>query len=133
MAATALDTEEQITGEVDLFGPIITQNCLYNEFNRKYAPFASLAEVAPIGFLVKGTDQLYLDLNDSRLHLRVKITNADGTDMTTATGAIINLELHSLFREISVYLNGKSVSDPKKMYPYRAYFETLLNYSKLTH
>ena len=29
-------------------------------------------------------------------------------------------------------LNGKSVSDPNQMYPYRAYLETLLNYSKET-
>ena len=105
MAATALETEEQITGEVDLFGPIMQQNCLLNEFNRRFAPLASLAEDAPIEFLVKGADQLYLDLNDSRLHLRVKMTKADGTNMTAATSAIINLPLHSLFREVSVELN----------------------------
>ena len=132
MAATALETEEKITGEVDLFGPIMTQNCLLNEFNRRFAPLASIAEGAPIEFLVKGADQLYLDLNDSRLHLRVKMTKADGTNMTAATGAIINLPLHSLFREVSVELNGRSVSDPNQMYPYRAYLETLLNYSKET-
>ena len=56
MAATALETEEQITGEVDLFGPIIQHNCLLNEFNRRFAPLASLAEGAHIEFLVKGAD-----------------------------------------------------------------------------
>ena len=132
MAATALETEEQITGEVDLFGPIMTQKCLLNEFNRRFAPLALIAEGAPIEFLVKGADQLYLDLNDSRLHLRVKMTKADGNNMTAATGAIINLQLHSLFREVSVELNGRSVNDPNQMYPYRAYHKTLLNYSKET-
>ena len=29
-------------------------------------------------------------------------------------------------------LNGRSVSDPNQLYPYRAYLETLLNYSKET-
>ena len=85
MAATALETEEQITSEVDLFGKIMKQNCLLNEFNRKFAPLASIAEGAPIEFLVKGANQLYLDLNDSRLQLRVKMTKADGTNMTAAT------------------------------------------------
>ena len=56
MAATALETEEQITGEVDLFGPIMQQNCLLNEFNRRFAPLASLAEGAPIEFL-KGASE----------------------------------------------------------------------------
>ena len=48
MAATALETEEQITSEVDLFGIIMQQNCLLNEFNRKFAPLALIAEGAPI-------------------------------------------------------------------------------------
>ena len=64
MASTGLETAEQITSEVDLFGPIMQQNFLLNEFNREFAPLASLAEGAPIEFLVKGADQLYLDLND---------------------------------------------------------------------
>ena len=132
MAATALETEEQITSQVDLFGKIIQQNCLLNVFNRKFAPLASIAEGAPIEFRVKGADQLYLDLNDSSLHLRVKMTKADGTNMAANTGAIITLPLHSLFREVSVELNRRSVSDPNQMYPYQVYLETLLNYSKET-
>ena len=97
MAVTALETVKQITGEVDLFGSIMQQNFLLNEFNRRFAPFSLIAEGAPTLLLVKGADQLYLDLNDSRLHSSVKITKADGTNMDAATGAIINLPLHSLF------------------------------------
>ena len=52
------------------------QNFLLNEFNRDFAPLASLAEGAQIDFLVRDADQLYLDLNDSRLHLRVSMINA---------------------------------------------------------
>ena len=127
-----MESEEQITGEVNLFNPIMQRNCLLNEFNRRIAPLASHAEGAPIEFLVKGADQLYLDLNDSRFQLRVKMTKADGTNMTAATGPIIKLPLHSLFREVNVELNGRCVSDPIQMDPYRAYLETLLNYSKET-
>ena len=105
------------------------QNCLLNEFNRKLAPLASIAEYAPIKFLIKKADQLYLNLNDSRLHLRVKMMKADGTNMTANTGAIINFPLYSLFYE---ELYGRSVSDPNKLYPYRAYLKTLLKYSKET-
>ena len=64
MAATALETEELITSEVDLFGKIMQQNCPLNDFNRKFAPLASIAEAAPIEFRVNEADQLYLDLND---------------------------------------------------------------------
>ena len=108
------------------------QNFLLNEFNRQFAPIASLAEGAPIEFLVKGADQLYLDLNDSFLHLRAKITKADRTNMDANTGAVINLPMHSLFREVDVEMNGKSVSEPNNLYPYRAYLETLINFSRET-
>ncbi|XP_020298873.1 uncharacterized protein F54H12.2-like, partial [Pseudomyrmex gracilis] len=37
--------------------------------------------------------------------------------------------LHSMFNQIDVYFNQKLVSPPNNAYAYRAYFETLLNYS----
>ena len=48
MASGGMETAEQITSEVDLFGLIMQQNFLLNEFNREFAPLASLAEGAPI-------------------------------------------------------------------------------------
>ena len=42
---------------------------------------------------------------------------------------MINLQLHSLFRKVSVELNKIIVSYPNQMYSYRAYLQTLLRYS----
>ena len=39
---TDINTVHQITSEVDLFRPILQQTVLYNEFDREFAPFASL-------------------------------------------------------------------------------------------
>ena len=58
------------------------------------------------------------------------MTKVDKTNMEPTTGAIINLALHSLFREVSVEMNGNTVSDPNRLYLNQAYLETLLNYSK---
>ena len=127
--AAAVETAEQITNEVDLFAPIMQQSYLLNEFNREYAPLASLQSGAPIEFIVKGADQLYMDLNSSRFLVRVKITKADGTGLDADTAGPVNLILHSLFREMNAELNGKPVSEPNNMYLYQAYFETLLNFS----
>ncbi|XP_032457268.1 uncharacterized protein F54H12.2-like isoform X1 [Nasonia vitripennis] len=44
--------------------------------------------------------------------------------------AAINNTLHSLFNQIDVFFNQKLVSPPNNAYSYRAYIETLLNYSK---
>ena len=53
---TDINTVDQITSEVDLFGPILQQTVLLNEFDREFAPLASLQEGAPIEFMVKGAD-----------------------------------------------------------------------------
>ena len=99
-------------------------NIIEIEFNREYAPLATIQHGAPIEFMVKGSNDLYLDLNNSRLHVLAKITNADGTNIGANTAGPINLPLHSMFREISIELNGRNVSDTSPLYPYRAYLET---------
>ena len=87
---TDINTVDQLTSEVDLFAPILQHTVLLNEFDREFAPLASLQEGAPIEFMVKGADQLYMDLNESSLHLRVKMTNADGTNIGVNTAGPVN-------------------------------------------
>ena len=50
--------------------------------------------------------------------------------------APVNLFLHSLFGQLDIDLNGRTISDGSSTYPYRAYLETLLSYgeeAKSTH
>ena len=49
-------------------------------------------------------------------------------DANQADVAPVNNFLHSLFKQVDVYLNGKQVTPAMGTYPYRAYIETLLNY-----
>ena len=129
---TDINTVDKITSEVDLFGPILQQTVLLKEFDREFAPLATLQQGAPIEFMVKGADQLYLDLNESLLLVHVKLTNAYNSDIAADTVDPVNLTLHSLFSQMNVEFNGKPVSEPNHLYPYRAYLETLINYSKET-
>ena len=105
MPIPGVESTEAITSKVDLFAPILQQTFLLNKFNREFAPLASLHKGASIEFLLKGADQLYFDLNNSRLHVRVKIYKADGTDPDQNTVGPVNLPLHSLFREMNAELN----------------------------
>ena len=61
-----------------------------------------------------------------------KVTLKDGTSKLTGGGqsnvAPVNNFLHSLFRQVDVYLNGKQVTPAMGTYAYRSYIETLLNY-----
>ena len=85
-----------------------------------------------IELAVKGANDLYLDLNNSRLHVLAKITKADGTNIDANTAGLINMTLHSMFRDIGLELKGRNVGDTSQLYPYRSHLETLLNFYKKT-
>ena len=128
MDIAAKDTLEVLPGEVDFFAPFLESNILLNEFNEDFAPIATIQANTAIEFEVTGKDKHYLDLNDSYMTVRAKMTIADGV---TAPGAHavgpVNLPLHSMFAEVSAQLNGKETAELTHLYPYRAYMETLLN------
>ena len=126
------DITEEITSEVDLFGLINQQNVIENKFNREYAPLATIQPGAAIEFRVTGSNDLYLDFNNPRLHVLAKIAKADATNIDANKAALINMALHSMFCEIGVELNDRSVGDTSQLYPYRSFVESLLNYSKET-
>ena len=108
------------------------RNVIENEFNREYAPLATIQPGMVIEFTVKGENDLYLELNNSRLLVLAKITKADGTNIDANTAGIINLTLHSMFREISLELNCRNVSYTSQLYPYRSHLETRFNFCKET-
>ena len=132
MATIGGDVTKEITSEVDLFGSIMQQNVIENEFNREYALLATIKPGEAIEFRVTGSNDLYLDLNNSRLNVLAKITKADWTNIDANTAAPINLTPHSMFREIGVELNSRNVGDTSQLYPNRSFVESLLNYSKET-
>ena len=125
-------TEDVLMSEVMLFQPVMQQSFLQKEFDRKFHPIATIQPGAPIEFLVKNSEKLYLDLNSSRIMVRCQVQKKDNTAMPDAAACktgVVNLLLHSLFKDVIVQFNNKTVSDPSNMYPYRAYFEKLINSS----
>ena len=117
--------------EIDLFSVPPTQQSLERGRWIDYAPLSSVENTdSPINFLVTGTDE-YIDLSKTILTVTGKIVKdnesvLDGANQ--ANVAPVNNFLHSLFKQVDVYLNGKQVTPAMGTYPYRAYIETLLNY-----
>ena len=84
-----------------------------------------------ITYLIAETDE-YIDLSKTILTVTGKILMGDGkTELSggnQTSVAPVNNFLHSLFKQVDVYLNGKQVTPAMGTYAYRAYIETLLNY-----
>ena len=117
--------------EVDLFRVPPTQQSLERGRWIDYAPITSVQNPDnAITFLIAGTDE-YIDLSKTILTVTGSITKKDGTQLdggAQSNVAPVNNFLHSLFRQVDVYLNGKQVTPAMGTYAYRSYIETLLNY-----
>jgi len=115
--------------ELDIFSVPPTQTSVENGGVIEFNPISSLADGAPIEFVISGSGQDYLDLSNTQLYVRAQILRADGTNIwATDNVAPVNLWLHSLISEVDVKLNDTLVTSTNNTYSYRAYLETLLSY-----
>jgi hypothetical protein len=82
-----------------------------------------------IEFNVSGTMYEYIDLNDTMLYIKVKITKDDGASLAEgAEIAFASMPLSTLFADVQLSLNNQQVEGGNRTYPYRAYIATLLQH-----
>ena len=120
---------EAVGSELNLFEPFMNQTAVVGEMVQEFAPVATIIQGAPIDFQIEGSGKNYIDLNDSKLEVRVKLTTPVGGDIATAVKvSTVNLPLHSLFQSVTMKIADKVVTESNNLYPYRALMETMLNY-----
>ncbi|CAI5669519.1 unnamed protein product [Oreochromis niloticus] len=111
----------------------MTQLSIEDKKYQECQPLSALNDNSPIEFFIPGDGEKYLDLNDTMLHLRVKITERDGSDIPPDAGvALINYPLNTIFSQCDVILGDRLISQSSATHPYRAMIETLLNFSEDT-
>ena len=86
--------------------------------------------INPVEFQVDPQED-YVDLSRSfcEIELALKLANGDNVVEATRLWPTNNLA-HTLFKQISVRLNGTLISHQTDTYHYKAYLETLLNYNR---
>lgn len=112
--------------ELDIFAVPPTQSSVESGAIQCYRPVSALTSNAPIEFIIPPSNEEYLDLSHTTLHVLVKI-NLGAANQNVAP---INNFLHSMFSQVDVFLNQRNVSPPSTRYSYRAYIEKLLNYGR---
>ena len=101
----------------------------------------ALTGIQPITFSIPASDDYY-DLNEPRFQVKVRLTDpATGYQGLKANLAIsdakntrntycVNNFALSIFRDMTLSMNGVLMTEQSNTYHYRAYLETLLNYSR---
>ena len=121
-------SEECSKSELDLFSVPPTQVSLEKGLWIDHQPVSSVSDGGPITFLSPGTED-YVDLAKTILVVRAKVAKANGNDLDADEKVgIVNNFLHSLFKQVDVFLKEKQVTQATGTNAYRAYLETLLNY-----
>ena len=86
--------------------------------------------INPMEFLIHSLDD-YVDLSRSYFTVELTLKKNDGTDIAAADKLWVTNNLsHTLFKQISMRLNGTLISPQTDTYHYKAYLETLLNYNR---
>ena len=130
MAFVHCASGECAKSELDLFSLKPTQTSIENSFFMEVSPLAALTPLAPIEFFVSGSTDMYLDLNNTLLHLVCKITKADGSNIEAAARvATVAYPIATMFNQVDINLGDRLITQSDNMYAYRAYIESILNYS----
>ncbi|XP_033725664.1 uncharacterized protein LOC117315536 [Pecten maximus] len=120
--------------ELALFDLPPTQTAVENIYYQDVLPISQITSDSVVEFVVSGQNGLELiDLRNTLIYAKVKITKADGSAIGLAEDvAPINLFLPSLFSQVDVTLQGKTIVSTTGHYPYKAYINNLLQYGDET-
>ena len=131
MAALAPDhfQEAQPSGLM-LFSLPPTQTAVEKVFYQEVRPISQITGSAPVEFLISGQNGMeYVDLKRSKLFVKVKITNADGSHLSdTQYVGPVNQLIYSMFSSLEITLQGKTITSTISHYPYKCMIETLLSF-----
>ena len=94
----------------------MNQTAVIGEMVQEFAPVATIIKGASIDFQIEGSGTNYIDLNDSKLEVRVKLTTPTGGDVAdTVNVSTVNLPLHSLFQSVTMKIADKLVTEQQPL------------------
>ena len=138
--AAGVIAEECVSGSLDLFSPPFMETMVENVYFTEYLPTNAISNSAnSITFNIPSADDM-IDLTESYVQVRCKITKADGSNLdayaapasgSTSANSVgfVQMPITSMFSSLVFRLNDELLTDSFATYPYLAYFQTLLNFS----
>ena len=119
---------EGYSSDVALFQKPLVEEGIESYQFVEYRPSSTLSEGSSFEFHIPGSGALYTDWSTTRLVLKVRMLQADGSPPPNPnTGAPVNLTLQSLFRQVDVLVGGKNITSEVGInYPYKAIMDIIL-------
>lgn len=118
--------------ELDLFGIPPTQDMIERDIVSEHRPISTLDSDSFIQFEIPTASDEYFKFEDLFLHMKVKVKplKTIKTDEDWENIAPVNYLLHSMIKQLDIFIGDKQVTTSPSTYSYKAYFETLLGFNK---
>ena len=95
-----------IKHELALFHPGAKERAVTKVHWINFRPVTQISNSSTIEFNISGTSSDYVLLSKSRLYVQLRLLRPDGTHVdSTDEAALVNLPLHSIFRQVDIMLN----------------------------
>lgn len=97
----------------------------------EYYPLSSITSKGPIEFHIPGNAEDYIDVNDIKLFVQLRVQKADGKDIdqTKDIVGLNNLPIATLFQDASLMIGETQVEGGHMNYPYFGYFNTVMQFT----
>ena len=111
-----------------LFESVKVEQSLVRSQLIEHKPISAVtSEESQVKFYIPGTSDSFIDLSMSQLRIIMKIVKEDGEDLADDdVVTTVQLPIATMFNQIDMEINGKSVSSNTKLYGYRAIIETVI-------
>src|SRR5579871_1993812 len=95
---------------VDYFTSPTFTSVYKSTYTQELPPVTGLQDENPIEFKFQGLPNTYIDLNDTKLELKVKITKgADGDLGDSDLAGVVNNFFHSLLKNVEVKIGNSTI------------------------
>lgn len=91
-------------------------------------PLSSATGAHTVEFKIPSEPEHFIDLSETRLHLKLKVTLANGKDVEANKVKLCRLFPSAIFKQVDMFLNSTLVTSSSSMYPYLSYMSALLSY-----
>ncbi|XP_066457871.1 uncharacterized protein F54H12.2-like [Eleutherodactylus coqui] len=119
--------------KLDIFTIPPTQTSSEKSLFVEVLPITALTDNTPLEFFISGSGEYYYNLNNTLLHLTCRIVKQHNTAIPDgARVGFINYPVATLFNQVDITLGDRLISQSDNLYSYRAFIETILNYSGQT-
>ena len=99
----------------------------------EYRPSNQVTSTSLIDFNIPPQSSAYIDLKHSVLNVKLRLTDAQGLPIKHDVAvALINLPLHTIFRQVDVTFQQTPLSNIGSNYAYKSYIDTILKTSQAT-